>query len=254
MWFDSHCHLHICAAERPLDDLLSAARAKGVSDIVTVGIDVESSREVVAMAHERALRCSVGVHPNESANLDDDAWNEIVRLAGDERVVAVGESGLDFYRDDAPLDAQRDAFARHIDLARTRDLALIVHTRSSVSAALDLLSEVGPPARFVFHCWSGDADELARALALGAYISFAGNVSFTSASELRERASEVPRDRLLVETDAPFLAPVPHRGRPNEPAYVADVGAAVAGARGEDVAAIADATSANARRLYGLDR
>jgi TatD DNase family protein len=254
MWFDSHCHLHLCAGERPLDDLLSSARAQGVADIVTVGIDVESSREVAAMAHERALWCSVGVHPNESANLDDDAWSEIVRLTGDERVVAVGESGLDFYRDDAPLGAQRDAFARHIELARARDLALIVHTRSSVSAALDLLAEVSSPARLVFHCWSGDADELARALSLGAYVSFAGNVSFASASDLRERAAEVPRDRLLVETDAPFLTPVPHRGRPNEPAYVADVGAAVAGARGEEPVALADATSANARRLYALDR
>ena len=150
--------------------------------------------------------------------------------------------------------AQREAFAAHLRMAKDHDVALIIHTRASVSAALDFIDEQGPPDRFVFHCWSGDESELRRALDLGACVSFAGNVTFKNAPDLRDRAAEVPAERLLVETDAPFLAPVPNRGRPNEPAWIGLVGAAVAGARGEDPTSVARTTESNARTLFALDR
>jgi TatD DNase family protein len=166
--------------------------------------------------------------------------------------VAVGESGLDFYRTGAPAEVQERAFADHIALAKERDKALVIHTRDSLDAALEMLERVGAPDRLVFHCWSGEPDRLRRALDTGAFISFAGNVSYPSADDLREAAGLVPGHRLLVETDSPFLAPVPRRGRPNEPANVAYVGAAVAEARNETVEDVAAITTSNAERLFGV--
>ena len=222
--------------------------------MVTVGIDVASSRRVVDIADGEVVWAAVGIHPNSATEADERSLAAIEELLSDPRVVAVGESGLDFYRDHAPHDRQRFAFTAHLRLAKEHGVALVIHTRASVTAALDLLEEQGPPDRFVFHCWSGDGAELTRALGLGAYVSFAGNVTFKNAPDLRERAAEVPAERLLIETDAPFLAPVPNRGRPNEPAWVALVGEAVAAARGEDAARVARTTEANARTLFALDR
>jgi TatD DNase family protein len=162
----------------------------------------------------------------------------------------VGETGLDFYRDYAPPETQRAAFVDHIELARSFGKALVIHTRESMTEALDVLAEVGPPERFVFHCWSGDEAQLARALDLGAYVSFAGNVSFKSASNLRSAAAAVPDQRLLVETDSPYLSPEPHRGKPNEPRQVSFVGLAVAEAREVSVQALADLTYRNATDLF----
>jgi TatD DNase family protein len=170
----------------------------------------------------------------------------------EERVVAVGETGLDFYRDWAPVDAQRRSFLEHIELAHEYNRALIIHTRDSVDAALEMLRAAGPPKRLVFHCWSGDLPQLNDAVEEGAYISFAGNVSFKNADDLRSVAREVPLDKILVETDSPFLAPVPHRGKPNEPAYVADVGAALAATLDLAVEDLATRTTSNARALFGL--
>jgi TatD DNase family protein len=164
-------------------------------------------------------------------------------------VRAVGETGLDFYRDWVEPDVQRRAFRDHIALAKRFDKALVIHTRDSIDGVLDELEAAGPPQRLVFHCWSGGDDALRRALALGSYVSFAGNVSFRSAEALRSAAAQVPPDRLLVETDSPYLAPVPHRGKPNEPALVTHVGEAVAAARGEEVETVARVTTANARTL-----
>lgn len=176
----------------------------------------------------------------------------IEELLAHPRVVALGETGLDFYRDHAPRTLQRQNFAAHIELATKHSKALIIHTRESAGVALDTLEEHGMPERVVFHCWSGDLTELERALAIGAFVSFAGNVSFKSAGALRAAVPMVPTDRLMVETDSPYLTPVPHRGHPNEPSYVTLVGAAVAGARGETVQEVAAITAANARRAFGL--
>ena len=249
MWFDSHCHLHLCD---PVEEMVARARAAGVAGMVAIGIDVESSKRSVDIARDQDLHAAVGVHPNSALEWDEGAAAAIERLLEDEHAVAVGETGLDFYRDRCPRDVQTRAFEDHIGLARLRGAPLVIHTRASVTAALDLLERVGPPERLVFHCWSGDEQELRRALDLGAYISFAGNVSFSSAGNLRAVASRVPAHRLLVETDTPFLAPVPHRGRDNEPAYVADVGHSLAAARGESAEELATSTASNARELFGL--
>jgi TatD DNase family protein len=254
VWFDSHCHLHLCEENAPVGDVVARAQAAEVSEMLTLGIDLESSRRAVEIACDHLLWAAAGVHPNSATQWDARTAAALEELLGHERVVAVGESGLDFYRDHAHPTDQERAFGAHIDLARRHDLALVIHTRSSASRALDLLTELGAPERLVFHCWSAGERELERALALGAYVSFAGNVTFPRADELRAAAALVPEDRLLIETDAPFLSPAPHRGVANEPARVALVGAAVASARGVDAAHVGAASAANARRLLALDR
>lgn len=251
MWFDSHCHIHLCedaSVEQVLDDAVAA----GVDRVLTVGIDAVSNAVAVGLAEDDRVYAAVGVHPNSADEWTDDARAELEAFLARPRVVAVGESGLDFYRDYVAPEPQRVAFAGHIELAKTYDKALVIHTRDSLDAALDLLADEGPPERFVFHCWSGDAAQLRRALELGAYISFAGNVSFKNAQNLRDAAALVPDERLLVETDSPYLTPVPHRGKPNSPARVPLVGAAVAAARGEEAEDVARTTTRNAERLFAL--
>jgi TatD DNase family protein len=251
-WFDSHCHLHLCAESASLDGILSRARDAGVGEMVSMAMDVASSVESLRIARDYEVFASAGVHPNAAGEYGPTARNNIEELLGDERVVAVGETGLDFYRDRYPPDVQRRSFAEHIELARQYDKALVVHTRESVDAAIDMLESAGPPSRLVFHCWSGDARQLTRALEIGAYISFAGNVSFKNADDLRRVADKVPADRLVVETDSPFLAPLPHRGKSNEPAFLTHVGAALAATAGVAVEEIARTSTANAHVLFGL--
>ena len=249
-WFDSHCHLHLCDGEAPVEELVGRARTAGVRGLLTVGIDVTSSRRSLELAERFDVFASVGVHPNSAREWNDGIHAEVARMLDEALVVAVGETGLDFYRESCPPDVQRKAFADHIGLAQSTGKALVIHTRNSLDEALDVLEEEGAPARFIFHCWSGNAEQLRRALDLGAYVSFAGNVSFKNAEDLRAVARLVPRDRLLVETDSPFLAPVPHRGGANEPSYVADVGRAVAAAIGAPEDEVAGATTTNARLLF----
>lgn len=195
---------------------------------------------------------AVGVHPHEASGFGEQAVEELAALAASPRVVAIGEAGLDFYRDLSPRDAQRSAFRRQIGVARELGRALVIHMRDAHDEVFGILAEEGPPERLVFHCFSGGPEEARRALALGGDLSFAGNVSYRGAEPLREAARAVPLDRLLVETDSPYLAPVPHRGKPNEPALVAAVGAALAGALGLPVEEVAAATSSNALRVFGL--
>lgn len=255
MWFDSHTHLHICEREVSLDDLLERAKTNGVEQMVAIGIEVASSERALAIAREyEGVYSSAGVHPNDATAWNEEAKERVDELLAHDRVVAVGETGLDFYREYTPRDVQRAAFRDHIELAKSHRKPLVIHTRESTTAAIEELESVDPPEELIFHCWSGNTDELKRALDLGAHVSFAGNVSFKSAQNLRDAARLVPADRLLVETDSPFLAPVPHRGKPNEPGFVAAVGKAVADARGEDETEVARTTTANARRIFGFTR
>ena len=252
-WFDSHCHLHMCEEQEEASKVVAEARAAGVAGMLTVGIDVESSRRAAALAEQEGVVAAVGVHPNSAGEFDDVAAGAVAELLAFEQVVAVGETGLDFYRDACPEELQFEAFTAHIRLAKAHHLALVIHTRASVGRTLDLLEDVGVPERLVFHCWSGNSDELNRALDVGAFVSFAGNISFPNAVPLREVAASVSDDRILVETDSPFLTPVPHRGKPNRPALVPHVGAVLAQARGTEVEDLAALTTANARRLFGLE-
>lgn len=250
MWFDSHCHLHLCEENSTIEDVMARAARAGVNDMLTVGIDLTSSRRAVEIASRTGVRAAVGVHPNSSSGWVEETAAAIEGLLQDELVVAVGETGLDFYRDAAPAEAQERAFIDHIELSKTYDKPMVIHTRDSLDEVLRILTDVGPPPRFVFHCWSGGLEQLETALALGAHVSFAGNVSFKNAEDLRDAARAVPLERLLIETDSPFLSPVPHRGKPNEPSLVTFVGVAVAKARDENVDTIAEHTTRNAGVLF----
>ncbi|MFN2389374.1 MAG: TatD family hydrolase [Actinomycetota bacterium] len=253
MWFDTHCHLYDIEQREPLFAVVERAVTAGVDGMVVVGVDPPSSRRALELARAfEPVWAGAAYHPTASAGWQDPWADEIDDLLGTTDVVAVGETGIDLHWDKSFIDDQRRMFAAHIGLAKKHGKALVIHTRDSIYEVLEMLEDVGAPERVVFHCWSGDRIALARALDLGGFVSFAGNVSFKSADDLRAAAAAVPSDRLLVETDSPYLAPVPKRGRPNEPAFIVHVGAAVAAARDETVEEVARVTSANARAVFGI--
>jgi TatD DNase family protein len=245
-WFDSHCHL---ARETAGDDI-EAARSAGVSRMVTVGTDAAQSRAAIGIAAAyEGVWATVGLHPHDARHGVDS----IVGLLDQPGVVAVGECGLDYHYDHSPRPAQREAFAAQIALAHQRGLALVIHTREAWDDTFDILGAEGVPPRTILHCFTGGPDEARRCLDLGAYLSFSGIVSFPSATDVQAAAALCPSDRLLVETDAPYLAPVPHRGRRNAPALVTVVGAAVAAARNVTVSDVEDCAFVNAGVAFGLE-
>lgn len=256
MWTDAHCHLDSIGEAGPgaMTAAIQRAAGAGVDRMVTIGTDLASSRAASDIARDHGgVWAAVGVHPHDADTLDDATFGAIRALAAAHpKVVAIGEIGLDYFRDLSPRDAQQDAFRRQLALAGELDLAVVIHMRDAHQDVFRILAETGPPQRLVFHCFSGGADDARAALALGGYVSFAGNVSYKSAGSLREAAAVVPADRLLVETDSPYLAPVPHRGKPNEPALVAVVGACLAETLGRPVEDIAASTAANAARVFRL--
>jgi TatD DNase family protein len=245
-WTDNHCHL---PAGAEADAVIERARAAGVTRLITVGTDADQSRQAIetAAAHD-SVWATVGLHPHDAANGVDT----IIGLLDEPGVVAVGECGLDYFYDHSPPAEQRTAFAAQIELAFERDLALVIHSRDAWDDTFDLLSREGVPDRTVFHCFTGGPAEARLALDLGIRLSFSGIVTFKNAGELRAAAALCPLDRLLVETDSPYLTPVPHRGTPNEPSLVVWVGATIAAVKDLPIEAIAEATSANADRLYRL--
>ena len=256
VWFDNHCHLDLARRGRDdqdgceTEEVLARARAAGVVGMVTVGCDLDDSRNAIANAgaHEDVW-ATAGVHPHEARHgidgLDD--------LLAAPEVVAVGEAGLDFHYDHSPRDVQRTTFAAQVDLANRHDLPLVIHTREAWDETFALLDAEGIPERTVFHCFTGGPDQAKAALERGALLSFSGIVTFRTADDLRAAAAMCPLDRAMVETDSPYLAPVPHRGKDNEPAHVALVGAAVAEVMGQPVDVVAAVTTANARAFYGLE-
>ena len=248
-WTDDHCHLSQDPA-RAAEEIAAAAEL-GVERMVTVGCDVGQSiaYQALAVAHPGVVWATAGVHPHDSK----DGIEGLEALLGEPGVVAVGECGLDYHYDHSPREVQREVFAAQIALAHAHDLALVIHTREAWDDTFAILEAEGVPERTVFHCFSGGPDEARRGLDLGAHLSFSGIVSFPSADDLRAAAALCPPRRLLVETDSPYLAPVPHRGKKNQPGWVPLVGAAVAEARGERVEAVAEATWQNAAAVYRLD-
>lgn len=252
MWIDSHCHLDCLQGD--LEPYLERAAAAGVEQMLTIGTDLPSSRRAVDLAARYPqVRAVVGIHPTEAQTFTDRIARAIEDLAGAGEVVAVGEVGLDYHWDRATPRAQEAALRAQIDIARRVGKPLVLHVREAMDQVLALLTQVAAPAGTVFHCFSGNPAQAAAALALGGYISFAGNLSYKSAGTLRESARGVPLDRLLVETDSPYLAPVPFRGKSNEPAWVAHVGAALAAALDRPEQEIARATSRNAARIFRLN-
>jgi TatD DNase family protein len=241
VWTDSHCHV--------AGDAVAPARAAGVTRMVVVGTDASWSAAAidVARSHE-GVWATVGLHPHDA--IKGVASIEPLLVDHGPEVVAVGECGLDYHYDYSPRPVQREAFAAQIAFAHEYDLALVIHTREAWDDTWAVLRAAGVPARTVFHCFTGGPDEAARALELGAALSFSGIVTFPSAPEVRAAAALCPLDRLLVETDSPFLAPVPHRGKPNSPALVPLVGAALAAARDCSTAEVEEATWANAERIF----
>ncbi len=284
-WFDSHCHLQEEFADTAADDdagphatrlaaTIARASESGVSRMVCIGTGAVSSAEAVSLARSMRrpgsvavaegveLWASVGLHPHDAVDgvgsLDDLLSAE---LGGDAEpegrearpvVVAIGECGLDYHYDHSPRPVQREAFARQIELAHRHGLALVIHTREAWDDTVDILRAGGVPDRTVVHCFTGGPDEARRCLDLGASLSFSGVVTFKNAADVREAAALCPLDRLLVETDTPFLAPVPHRGTLNEPSRVPLVGAAVAKVKGVETSVLAAASTHNARALFCL--
>ena len=255
---DTHAHLSIC---EPADaELVAAARRAGLRRILTVGIDEDSNAEAVsaAEAHEEVFAC-VGRHPNSAAGFDDAAAAGIESLAGHPRVRAIGETGLDYYRDRAPQEDQRRAFEAQIEIARAAALPLVIHLRErgdgdpdggAIAEAFSLLERLAGDVTVILHCFSATS-RVAEASDRGWYCSFAGNVTFPKSDALRGAAAAVPDELLLVETDAPFLAPQPLRGKPNQPANVVATARAVAETRGATYEQLERLVEENARRAFG---
>ncbi|OGL15932.1 MAG: hydrolase TatD [Candidatus Rokubacteria bacterium RIFCSPLOWO2_12_FULL_71_22] len=249
--FDTHAHLHFPEYAADLPDVLARARAAGVRRMLTIGTGVETSRAAVALAgREPDVWAAVGIHPHDAASADDTALAELERLASVARVVAIGETGLDFFRDLSPRAAQARAFRAQLALARRLGKPVVVHCRDAHAETLAILAEarVGDTGG-IMHCFSGALDVARRCLDLGLLISLAGPVTYPKARALPDVARAVPADRLVIETDCPFLPPQPHRGKRNEPAYLTITAARVAELRGEPLEDLAARTTANARAL-----
>ncbi len=252
--FDTHAHLHFPEFAGDLAAVLERARTAGVRRMLTIGTNVETSRAAVALAAREAdVWAAVGLHPHEAAQADDAALAAIERLAGEPRVVAIGETGLDFFRNLSPRAAQERAFRAQLTLARRARKPVLVHCRDAHEETLAILAEErGAESGGIMHCFSGDVAVARRCLDLGLFISLAGPVTYPKARALPDVAKFVPGDRLVVETDCPFLPPQPYRGKRNEPAYLAITAARVAELRGEPVAALAARMAENGRTLLGI--
>jgi TatD DNase family protein len=251
MLVDSHCHLDFADSATEREAIISRARAAGVDTMLTIStrLDEFDAVRVIAEAHA-GIWCSVGVHPHEAKDHAELAPQKLVALAAHPKVVGIGETGLDFHYDLSPRDIQEQVFRAHIAASRESGLPLIIHAREADRELARILDEERPPPG-VMHCFSSGRALADAALALGFYISISGIVTFRNAEKLRAIVRDLPPDRLLVETDAPYLAPVPYRGKRNEPAFVAATAAAVAKLQGLEVAHLAEITSANFFRLFG---
>ena len=248
-WFDSHCHVHDERIPDGTAGAIAAARSEGVSTMITVGCDRATSLAAIeAAAGHPEVYATVGLHPHDASN----GVETIVDLLDTPGIVAVGEAGLDYHYDHSPRDVQRVAFVAQIHLAQEHDLPLVIHTREAWDDTFAILRSEGTPADTIFHCFTGGPEDALICLELGAHLSFSGIVTFKGAPEVQAAARLCPLERMLVETDSPYLAPLPHRGKPNRPAWVPHVGRFIADLRDLHAAQIATATTENGRRLFGI--
>ena len=253
MFVDSHCHLNYNGLVEQQADVLNRARQSGVSAMLNISTRESEWDEVIGLAEqEDDVWASVGIHPHEADGHTGIDAAKLIQRAANPRVVAIGETGLDYYYDKSDREQQRTSFREHIVAARETGLPIIVHTRDAEDNTAQILSEEMALGHYsgVIHCFTASADFARKALDLGLYISLSGIVTFKNAADLQDVAKWLPADRMLVETDAPFLAPVPHRGRTGEPAFVADTARFVAKLRGEGEEALAAQTTENFYRLF----
>ncbi len=242
-WIDTHCHVYDQKIAGGAEVALAAAREAGVRKIIVIGTDAVTTRQAISLAADNEdVWATVGLHPHD-AKFGFDA---LLPFLGAERVVAIGECGLDYFYDHSDRRVQREEFERQIAIANELSLPLVIHTRDAWAETFEILDRVGIPQRTIFHCFTGGVTEASECLSRGAYLSFSGIVTFKAADEVRNAAAMCPIDRMLIETDSPYLAPVPFRGKPNHPALVSLVGKFLADLRGDSVAYIAHHTSANA--------
>jgi len=251
---DSHCHIDMPQFDQDRGEVVARAREVGVADtLIAGGVDAEQGhRRALRVAEEFGLPVSAGVHPHEAKLANEAIYDELRGLGRERRIVAIGEIGLDFHYDHSPRDMQREVFRRQVRLAREVGRPVIIHTREADEETAAILEEEGArETSGVIHCFTGGEELARRALALGFYISFSGIVAFPRSETIQAVARTVPEDRLLVETDSPFLAPPPHRGKRNEPAFVLGVARRVAGLRGDTLEAVGAASARNFARLFG---
>ena len=253
MLIDSHCHLDFPELLGDIDGVLRRAREAGVGEMLTIctRLDRFAAVHELAIAHE-SMWCSVGVHPHEANEASTELTTALVKAAREPKVVAIGETGLDYYHENSARDTQRETFRHHIDAARETGLPVVIHSRDADDDMAELLSENMKRGTFhgVIHCFTSSQRLAETALNLGLYISFSGIVTFKNATAIRDVARAVPVNRLLIETDSPYLAPVPHRGKPNEPAFIADTAAFMGDLLGISLDALAALTTQNFRDLF----
>jgi TatD DNase family protein len=253
MLVDSHCHLDFPDFDEDRDAVIDRAHAAGVDTMVTISTRVTKFAGLKALTerYERVF-CSIGTHPHNAAEEPDVTADDLARIADDPAVVAIGEVGLDYHYDNSPREAQREGFRRHIAAARMTQLPLVIHTREADADTAEILAEEMGKGAFpaILHCFSSGRDLALAGVELGLHVSFSGILTFKRSEELRAIAAEIPLDRLLVETDAPYLAPPPHRGHRNEPSYVVETAKVLAKAKGISHAALAAATSDNFFKLF----
>ncbi len=246
--FDTHAHLDYFDPTE-VSDVLSRAGAAGVGRILTIGTDMRSSRRAIELASAPDVYAAVGIHPHDADGLDAGSWRELETLARQRPVVAIGETGLDYFRMLSAREAQVEAFERHLELAAQVGLPVIIHCRDAYED-LKVILRAKKPERAILHCFSSGPDDVQTFLDIGCYISFSGTVTFSNAANLREAAALVPLDRLLIETDCPYLTPHPHRGERNEPAYVKLVAEKIAEVKKAPLSEIVNETTANADNLF----
>lgn len=253
MLIDTHAHLYFNQFDHDREDVINRALESGVQKIINIAVDVETARQCIEMAEQHSgLFAAVGVHPNDSIKFNDKILSELKELCRHPKVVAIGEIGLDFYRDFSPVEIQKDVFKKQIRLAKEIGLPIVIHNRDAIDEILDILKSEGTAdLSGVFHCFSENREYAEQVLELGFHISFTGNLTFKK-SELPDVARTVPLNRLLLETDSPFLSPEPRRGRRNEPANVVYIAEKLAEIKKTEFDKLVKTTTANANKLFGL--
>ena len=253
MLFDSHAHVDDRRFNGEVEDVLKRALAKDVTNILNVGADMDSSERAIMLAKAYDMvYASVGIHPHDAKDAKKEDYYTLAEWTKENKVVAIGEIGLDYYHNHSPEDVQKDVFIRQLDVARQTNKPFIIHDREAHKDVLDIIKKEAKKMPGVFHCFSGSVEMAKEVISLGYYVSIAGPVTFSNAHKLKEVAKSIPLERLLIETDCPYLTPHPHRGTRNEPAYVRLVAEEIAGLKGISLEKLAQITTANTKELFEI--